>query len=331
MRRRDFIKLISGSTIARPVGAWAQQSNAPKRIGMLMGVTETEESHSWVSTFEKAIEELGWIEGRSAHFEIRWASADVEIMRAQASELVGQRCDVILTHATPATLALRSATTTIPNVFVTVADPVGSGFVKSVTRPGTNATGFTNFEETVGGKWLELLRAVAPRVQRVSLLLNPKTYPGGLGGVHVSYIQATASSFGMTAVVTPFDSTSDIETAFEIASHTQSIGMIVMPDSSTTSHSKEIPQLATRHGVPAAYPYRFFVVNGGLISYGTDISDLYRRSASYVDRILRGTTPDDLPVQAPTKYELVINLKGAKALGLTVPPTLLSLADQVIE
>jgi putative ABC transport system substrate-binding protein len=329
MRRRTFLGAL-GAAATWPVVARAQQASLIPKVGVLMGVVENDETRRWVSALTQALREFGWLEGRTVLTEVRWASADTSKMRALASELISEKCSVIVTHATPATLAFRSVMTTTPNVFVGAADPVGSGFVDSISRPGRNSTGFTNFELTVGGKWLELLKEIAPQVQRVSMLLNPATYPGGPGGVHVRYINEAAPNFQMVTRETYFSVSSNIEAIYASAAHS-SDAVVVMPDTSTSSNSKLIVELASRYRVPTVYPYKFFTDSGGLVSYGTDLGDLYRRSAAYVHRILKGEKPADLPVQAPTKYELVINLKTAKALGLTVPPTLLARADEVIE
>jgi ABC-type uncharacterized transport system substrate-binding protein len=241
------------------------------------------------------------------------------------------RPDVVLTHASPATTAFRQATRTVPNVFVAVVDAVGAGFVQTVARPGGSSTGFTNFEPSLGSKWLQLLKDVAPHIRQVSVLLNPKTFLSGFGGPLPHAIQATAMSFDVTLSEAAFSTAEDIESLVGAIGSNQTTGVIVMPDTSTTLHGTTIVSSVARHRVPTVYPYGSFVYAGGLLSYGVDRSDLYRRAASYVDRILRGTAPANLPVQAPVKFELMINLKTAKALGLDVPPTLLALADEVIE
>jgi putative tryptophan/tyrosine transport system substrate-binding protein len=296
-----------------------------------MGGTENPETHREVAALEKGCEDLGWTKGRNAQMEVRWSSGDLAIMRNHAAELVAWSAEVVVTQATPATLAFREATPNIANVFVAVADPLGSGFAESISHPGGNSTGFINFEPTIGGKWLELLREIAPQIKRVAILLNPKTYPGGLGGAQVRFAQSAAASFHMTAVETPFFTAEELESNLAALAHDPTAGLLVMPDTSTNVHSALIIEMARRYQIVAVYPYRYYVKAGGLLSYGTDLSDLYRQAAGYVDRILRGERPGDLPVQAPSKYELAVNLKTAKELGLDIPPTLLARADEVIE
>lgn len=329
MKRREFMAAFGGLA-AWPFATQAQQ-NSSARIGILMGVSESAESRLWVRSFSEALSEFGWIERHNVSVQVRWAAGNVLDMRAYAFELVEQNCAVILTHATPATLALRSVNSSVANVFVGAADPVGSGFVKTISRPGTSSSGFTNFEVTVGGKWLEVLRELAPQVHNVAMLLNPATYPGGSGGVHVRYIKEAARTLQITINEAHFSGVDGIERTYASASADPGSAVIVMPDTSTSTNSNVIVECAAHYRVPSIYPYRFFTVAGGLVSYGTDLADLYRRSASYIDRILRGENPADLPVQAPTKYEFVVNLKTAKALGLNVPESLLATADEVIE
>jgi putative ABC transport system substrate-binding protein len=333
MKRREFIMLLGGAAAGIwPFAARAQQSDRVRLVGALMGIAEGDpEGRVWISAFRKGLEGAGWVEGRNLRLDLRWPSGDTSIMRAQAAELVNQHPDVIVTHATPATIALRHETRAVPNVFVVVADPVGSGFVESFHSPGGNSTGFTNFEPTMGGKWLELLKEIAPAMTRVAMVLNPETFPGGINGVQLRSIESAAVAFGIALRMMPFRSAAEIESGFSTVERDRIDGLIVLPDTSTTRHSDLIVALAARHRLPAMYPYRDFVNSGGLLCYGVDRGDLYRRAASYVDRILRGAKPSDLPVQAPTKYELSINLKTAKALGLEVPPMLLTRADEVIE
>ena len=296
-----------------------------------MGSSENPETRLLLATLQKGCEDLGWIQGRNAQTEIRWAGGDLAVMRTQAAELVAWRPEVVVTQATPATLAFRESTRNIANVFVAVADPVGAGIAESISHPGGNSTGFVNFEPTIGGKWLELLQEVAPKIEHVAILLNPKTYPGGLGGVQVRFAQSAAPAFHMTAVETPFFTAADIESTLAALARDPAAGLLVMPDTSTLVHSALIVELARRYRIVAVYPYGYYPRGGGLLSYGTNLSDLYRQAAGYVDRILRGEKPGDLPIQSPTKYELVINLKTAKELGIDVPPTLLARADEVIE
>jgi putative ABC transport system substrate-binding protein len=297
-----------------------------------MGIAEGDpEGRVWVSALRKGLEEAGWVEGRNLRLDLRWPSGDTSLMRAQEAELVNQHPDVIVTHATPATIALRHETRAVPNVFVVVADPVGSGFVESFPRPGGNSTGFTNFEPTIGSKWLELLKEIAPAIERIAIVLNPETYPGGINGVHLRAVESAAVAFGIALHMMPFRNAAEVESGFGTLERDRIDGLVVLPDTSTTRYSDLIVALAARHRLPAMYPYRDFVNSGGLLCYGVDRADLYRRAASYVDRILRGAKPSGLAVQAPTKYELSINLKTAKALGLDVSPMLLARADEVIE
>jgi putative ABC transport system substrate-binding protein len=331
VKRREFITLLGGTAATWPVAVRAQQADRIRRIGVLMGGSENPETRLNVAALQNGCENLGWIEGHNAQIEVRWAGGDVEVMRTQAAELVAWRPEVVVTQATPATLAFREATRNIANVFAAVADPVGAGIAESIVHPGGNSTGFVNFEPTIGGKWLELLREVAPKIKHVAILLNPKTYPGGLGGVHVRFAQSAASSLDMTVTETPFFTAEEIESTLAVLARDPTAGLVVMPDTSTNMQGALIVELARRYRIVAVYPYGYHARSGGLLSYGTNVSDQFRQAAGYVDRILRGEKPGDLPVQSPTKYELVINLKTAKELGLDVPASLLARADEVIE
>jgi putative ABC transport system substrate-binding protein len=266
---------------------------------------------------------------RNVRLEYRWAGADPEHMHAYATELVALAPDLILANTTPVVAALQHATRTIPIVFVNVVDPVGPGFVANLARPGGNITGFLIFEFSMGGKWLETLKQVAPRVKRVAMIFNPQTAPFGESFVRV--VEAAAPAFAVETVSAKVRDNAELESAVASFAGEPDGGLIVLPDIFTTSHRDTIVTLAARHHLPAIYPFRYFAASGGLVSDGVDGTDLFRRSASYVDRILKGEKPADLPVQAPAKFELVINLKTAKALGLEVPPMLLALADEVIE
>ena len=302
-----------------------------RRIGALMGVAERDpEGKAWVSVFRTALQQSGRIEGRNLQIDFRWSAADIAVMATHAEELVELKPDVILSHASPATAAIRKATRAIPNVFAVVADPVGSGFVESFSRPGGNSTGFTNFEQTIGSKWLELLKELAPQISRVAMLFNPVTLPGGNNSIYARTIKAATASFKVSAIRSPFRDADDMKNVFA-AFEREPTGLIVFPDTSTTVHSRLIAELAAEHRIPAIYPYRDFVEVGGLLSYGVDRVGLYRRAASYIDRILRGDKPADLPVQNPVKYEMALNVQAAKALGLTIPVTFLLRADKVIE
>jgi putative ABC transport system substrate-binding protein len=283
-----------------------------------------------VAAFRGELERLGWTDGRNAGIDYRWASNDLARIRSAAKELVGEKCDVILCRATPVTAALLAETKTIPIVFVNVSDPVGSGFVASITRPGGNATGFTNVEASLGGKWVEVLKEINPRMNSVAALFSPRTAPGG-GEFYMRMIQTAARSVKIEAVPVPADDEAAIAHGIEMVAKQPDTGLVVLPDTTTNNFRDLIISLAARHRVPAIYPYRFFVAAGGLASYGLDVVAVYRRAASYVDRILKGERPGDLPVQASDKFELAINARTAKALGLVLSPMLLGRADDVIE
>ena len=328
MRRRQFITLIGGSALALPLAARAQ--DRVWRIGVLMGFAESDpEAGAWVAAFREGLQKLGWAEGRNIRIDIRRGALDAESRQRSAKELVVSQPDLILSHTTPTTAALLQQTRTIPIVFVQVADPVGSGFVASFPRPGSNVTGFTNIEPTMAGKWLELLKEIAPRVARVAFLFNPAT--ATYSEIFLNPFKAAAASFAVEAIAAPVRDRSELESVFAAQAREPNGGLIVMPDPFTAVHRAEITSLAARYRFPAVYPFRFFTELGGLLSYGNDIIDNFRRAASYADRILKGAKPSELPVQAPVKFELVINLKTAKALGLDVPAQLQQRADEVIE
>ena len=330
MRRREFIACLSGATAAWSVAAHAQQTERVRRIGVLTFSAESDqEGQSSVAAFREELRKLGWMEGRNSEIDIRWAAADVELMKRFASELVTLQPDLILTSSTPATAAMLQQTRTIPIIFVIVADPVGSGFVASLPRPGGNATGFTPIVRSLGGKWVELLKEIAPRVARVTLLFNPATATFIEG--YLIPFKAAAASLGAESIVAPVNDMPGLESLITTEAHEPSSGLVVIPDAFTIQHRAEITALAARYHVPAIYWSRSFTEIGGLISYGPYIVDEYRRAALYADRILKGSKPSELPVQAPVKFELVVNLKTAKALGLDVPPTLLATADEVID
>jgi putative ABC transport system substrate-binding protein len=328
MRRREFIMLLGGAAGAWPLAAYAQQGERVRRIGMLVGFAESDpESPARLAAFRHGLERRGWKEGHSVRIEYRWGAGDPTRMRALAKELMGTSPDVLVTESTPATAALQSETRTTPIVFLQAGNPIGSGFVTSFARPGGNLTGFTNYVPTMGGKWLELLKEVVPRLVRAAALFNPKTHTGQYWAVLEAAAQTVNVQFAKAAVA----DAAEIERAVEVMSGEPSGGLLVMPDSFTASHQETIVALAARHRVPAIYAFRVFPASGGLMSYGMDMISVYGDAAAYVDRILRGEKPTELPVQAPTKFELIINLRTAKALGLTVPPSLLALADEVIE
>jgi ABC-type uncharacterized transport system substrate-binding protein len=330
MRRRAFISLLGGAA-AWPLAARAQQPERMRRIGVLMGYPESDsEAQTKIAAFRDGLQKLGWTEGRNTRIDTRWATpADAESMERFAKELVALQPDLILSSTTPTTAALLQQTRTIPIVFATVADPVGSGFVASFPRPGGNVTGFVVFEASLAGKWLELLKEIVPRVNRITFLFNPAT--ATYAEFYLNPFKAAAESFAVEAIAAPVRDRSELESVVSAQAREPNGGLIVMPDSFTDLHRAEIASLAARYRLPAVYPRRIFTEVGGLLSYGIDQLDNFRLAATYADRILKGEKPADLPVQAPTKFELVINLKTAKMLGLEVPPTLLARADEVIE
>ena len=329
MRRRDFITLVGGAALASPLAARAQ--DRVRRIGVLMGRAENDPGgEAFIAAFREGLQKLGWTEGRNIRIDMRWTtSGDAESMRRSAKELVALRPDLVLSAATPTTATLLQQTRIIPIIFATASDPVGSGFVASFARPEGNVTGFSNIDPTTAGKWLELLKEIAPRVNRVALLFNPVTAP--YTEIYLNPFKAAAASFAMEAIAAPVHDRSELESVLIALARTPNGGLVVMTDTFTSIHRVEIISLAARHRVPAVYPYRFFADAGGLLSYGSDLVDNWRRAATYADRILRGSKPSELPVQAPVKFELVVNLKTAKTLGLDVPAQLQQRADAVIE
>jgi ABC-type uncharacterized transport system substrate-binding protein len=328
MRRRDFITLLGGAA-AWPLAARAQQGQRIRRIGVLMPLAADDPvAQTRLGAFLQALQQLGWTEGRNIRVDSRWAmGGDAVGLRTAAAELVALAPDVILASATPQAAALQQATRTIPIVFAMVLDPVGGGIVEGMARPGGNVTGFMQFEYTLSGKWPELLKQIAPGVTHAGVFRDPGN-PAGIGQFAV--IQAMGPALGMEIVPINIRDAAEIERGVANFARFANGGLIAT-GGQTTAHLQLIVALAARHRLPAVYPYRFFVSGGGLVSYGPDLVDQHRRAASYVDRILKGEKPADLPVQAPTKYELVVNLKTAKALGLSVPDTLLARADEVIE
>lgn len=330
MTRREFITLL-GRAAAWPLAARAQHGEGMRRVGVLMGYAENDpEAQARFAAFVQGLQELGWTRGRNVAIDVRWALADVERMGSLAKELVALKPDVILSNTTPVTAALQRETSAVPIVFVVVSDPVGPGFVKSLPQPGGNMTGFINIEAAIAGKWLELLKEIAPRVARVAVMYNPDTAPGG-GSYFLGPFEDAAKSFGVEPIQAPVRSEADIALALAALGGDRRGGLVLMSDSFLLVHRASIIALAARNDVPAVYPLRLFAAEGGLLSYGADTRDLFHRAASYVDRILHGAKPSELPVQVPTKFEFVLNLKTAKTLGLTVPLTLQAAADEVIE
>jgi putative tryptophan/tyrosine transport system substrate-binding protein len=329
MKRREFVTLLGGAAAAWPIAVRAQQADRVRRIGALMYLAADDpESPARVAAFARGLQELGWIEGRNIQIEYRWGGGDMDRVRRFAAELVALAPDVILVSSGSALAALQNATRTVPIVFVNFTDPVGAGYVASLSRPGANTTGFTLFEYGTSGKWLELLKQIAPAMTRAAVIRDPSITSGT---AQFAAIQAVAPSIGVE--LTPVDArdAGGIEQTIAGFARGSNCGLIVTASPSAFRRRELIIALAARHRLPAVYPIRASVASGGLISYGTDEIDQQYRAAGYVDRILKGEKPADLPVQAPTKYELVINLKTAKALGLTVPDSLLARADEVIE
>ena len=327
MKRREFITLLGGAAAAWSLAAHAQQPDRMRRIGVLMNLAADDaEGQARIAAFVQALQRLGWSDGRNLRIDHRWAAGDTDRFHRYAEELLALAPDVILAAATPSVQALQRATRTVPIVFANVADPVGAGFVDSLARPGSNVTGFTPFEYGISGKWLELLKEIAPRVTRVAVLRDLTIGLGQLGA-----IQSVAPSLGVELTPIGVDDVGQMERTVAAFARSPNGGLIVTASTSAIIHRELITTLAARNKLPAVYYERYFVAAGGLMSYGPDFLDQYRSAASYVDRILRGEKPADLPVQAPTKYVLMINLNAAKALGLDVPPMLLARADKVIE
>jgi ABC-type uncharacterized transport system substrate-binding protein len=330
VKRREFITALGGAA-AWPLAAQAQQqSQRIRRVGVLMAVAESDaDVRAGVAMFQQSLQELGWSDGRNIRIDYRWGDADVDRIQALAKELVGLQPDVLVAHSTPSAKGLLQATRSIPIVFLTVTDPLGQGLVASLSRPGANITGFSVFEFSLGTKWVEVLKQIAPGTRRVTAMFNPETAP--YYGMYLRSIEAATSSIGVELIAVELHSETDISNVIRKLGSEPDGGLFVLPDSHNVVHRKRIIGLAAQYRLPAIYYFRYFASDGGLISYGPDEMDLFVRTASYVDRILKGASPSDLPVQQPTKFELVINLKTAKALGLSVPDRLLALADAVIE
>jgi putative tryptophan/tyrosine transport system substrate-binding protein len=331
MRRRELIALLGGAVAAWPIAARAQQGQPMRRIGVLMAFNETDSrAKGWLSRFASGLSQLGWTNGSNLRIDVRWAGDDVKQMQLFAKELVGIKPDVILSFGTPVTAALQRETRTIPIVFAIVSDPVGEGFVASLSHPGGNITGFHNSEASIGGKWLELLAQVAPGVKRAAMIFNPDTAPGH-GKYYMPDFEAAARSLDITPIAAPVHSLEELEAAITSLGRTPGGSFIAMADFFLLNHRAAMIALAARNNIPAVYPWREVPTAGGLLSYGPDLEDIVRRAAPYVDRILRGANPAELPVQVPVKFETVVNVKTAKALGLEVPASILLRADEVIE
>jgi putative tryptophan/tyrosine transport system substrate-binding protein len=332
MNRREFIAGLGGAA-AWPAVARAQQSERMRRVGMLMAYDDEDpEEKVWLAAFRRGLRELGWAENHNLRIDIRWTAGSLERMRTSAKELAEQQPDVILSDTTPATAAVERETGTIPIVFVTVSDPVGSGFVASLSRPSGNITGFSNHDSSMVGKWLELLTQIAPSINRTAMMFNPDTSPY-VRSYYLPFFEAGARSLKVEPTLAPVRGNAAIETVIASLGREPGGGLIVMPDTflSTQPTRTLIISLAARNNVPAVFNGSTYVREGGLLSYGIDTSDVFHRAASYVDRILRGAKPAELPVQLPVKFEMALNIKTAKALNLTIPANLLAIADEVIE
>jgi putative tryptophan/tyrosine transport system substrate-binding protein len=330
IRRRDFITLLGGAA-AWPLAAQAQQADRMPRIGVLIEFAENDpEASAYLSGFTRGLAELGWTDGRNLRMDVRWAAGNVDRMRMFAKELIDLRPELILASSTPVTAAVQRETRTIPIVFVFVADPVGARLVASLPHPGGNITGFGSQEPSMGSKWLELLAEIAPTVKRAAMMFNPDTAPY-VRSYFLPSFEAAAQSLKVEPIVAPVHSDAEIETVIASLSREPGGGLVVMPDGYLQVHRAPILLQAARNNVPAVYQLTFFVRDGGLLSYGPDGADMYRRAAAYVDRILKGEKPADLPVQLPVKFEMAVNVKTARALGLAVPQSILLRADEVIE
>jgi ABC-type uncharacterized transport system substrate-binding protein len=331
VKRRHFITLLGG-VAAWPLTARAQQpSERVRRIGVLMGTAESDQQTGpFLQAFKRSLQELGWVDGRNIQVDYRFGASDVERIQRFAKELVAAQPDLIVAHATPGTAAVARETKTIPIIFVVVSDPVGSGFVASLSRPGGNLTGFVNIEASMSGKWIEFLKEVSPALARVAFFYNPDTAPHGY---FLGPFEAAARALGVEPMPSPVRSDNDIEAIVKGLGERGDGGLAVMPDTFTATLRvyQQIIALAARYRVPAIFPYRYMAAAGGLLSYGTDNADLFRRTPAYIDRVLKGAKPADLPVQLPTKFEFVVNLKTAQKLGIDVPLKLRTFADEVIE
>ena len=333
LNRRELLMRLGCAAVAPPASwpraAGAQQGERVRRIGLLVGTANDAQGQGIAAVFVNELRRLGWIEGRNVHLEYRWAAGQSDLIRKYAAELVSMHPDVILCTTTPTLMVLRNETKTVPIVFVMVSDPVGMGHVASMARPGGNITGFMPFEPSLGGKWVELLKEIDPRVTRVVLLFNPDTAANAPS--FVQHAVAAGAALRISVISAPVRSDAEIERAVEDVAQQPSGGVVVLSDPYAFAHRQPIMAAAMRHRLPVIAPFRDFTIDGAIVSYGVDLVDEFRRAAGYVDRILRGEKPAELPVQQPTRYQLAINLKTARALGLEIPPTLLARADEVVE
>jgi putative ABC transport system substrate-binding protein len=331
MKRREFIALAGGAAAAWPLASRAQPTERMRRIGVLMAHAETDpEYRDYLTAFLEELHKLGWTEGRNIQIDTRWGALDdAEVRLRSANELIALQPDLIITQNTPPTETMLQQTRAVPVIFVIVADPVGSGFVRNLARPDGNATGFMIMEPTIVSKWLELLKEIAPRINRVAFSFNPATTP--YRDIYLKPFKAAALSLALEATAAPIHDVSDLEAIFAAEARRLNSGVIIMPDGFMNVHRAEVVSLAARYRVPTVYPWRYFTELGGLLSYGNEQRDSFRLAATYAGRILKGEKPSELPVQAPVKFELVINMKAAEALGLDVPLRLQQLADKIIE
>jgi putative ABC transport system substrate-binding protein len=331
MRRRDFIKVVAGSALTWPLTARAQQVGGMRTVGILLPSADNDQEYkSDLQVLLLELEKLGWKDGHNVKFEYRWGANDVVRLREFAKELIRMAPDILFASSTVASRPLHLETNSIPIVFVQVSDPIGEGFIASLAKPGGNMTGLTIFEPSIAGKWIETLKEIAPQVSRVALVFNPQTTPGD-GLYFLRPIENAAPSFGVQPVEMPLRNVAEIEPTFKLFAQNPNGGLVFLSDSFTVQHRNRFIKLAAQYYLPAVYPFSLFVTDGGLVSYGPNRTNEFRLAATFVDLILRGTKPADLPVQAPIKFELAVNLKTARALGLNVPATLLAHADNVIE
>jgi ABC-type uncharacterized transport system substrate-binding protein len=330
MKRREFITMLGG-VVTWPSTVRAQQGERMRRIGFLLGGSPSDAMRqAWLAAFRRGLQERGWPEGKNIRIDYRWSGTETGAFRAWAADLVGKAPDVLVSNTSPGVAALQKATQTIPIVFINTSDPVSQGFVTSLARPGGNLTGFTNFEYSISGKWLQILKEVSPTIERVGVLWNPENDPSGLR--YMEAVRTAASAIGTQLSGLTVRNVDEINRSIDdFARNGVHSGLVVFPGPAISGNRESIISRVAMHRLPAMYSDRYFATNGGLMSYGIDIAELHRQAGEYVDRILWGTKPADLPVQQPTKFEFVINLKTAKALGLDVPPTLLARADEVIE
>lgn len=329
MRRRDFISLLGGVAVSWPLGARAQ-SPGQHRVGVLMGYKEDEqEIQGWLATFRGSLRKLGWIEGQNIKFDYRWVGSDAALMQQAAQEIVASQPDLILSPGSPTTAVLLKQTRTIPVVFVNLVDPVGQGFVASLSHPSGNATGLVNLEPSMAGKWIELLRQVAPQLARVAVPFNPVSAP--YADLYLNVLRSSAVNLGVSLIPGRVSDMATLEAFLAAQAHEPNTGIIPMPSAFSSGHTAELAEMMARFRLPGIYPVRSFAVAGGLLSYGNEVNDNFERAATFVDKILKGEKPSEIPVQFPTKFNLVINLKTAKMLGLTVPLALQASADEVID